>query len=54
MKFLAKVIFQADLDFTALKRENKSLDVENKTLRHYLKQYLELASSQVQEFQQGI
>ena len=38
---------QADLDFVALKRENKSLDIENKTLRHYLKQYIELASTQV-------
>jgi len=37
---------KADLDFVALKRENKSQDIENKTLRHYLKQYIELASSQ--------
>ncbi|XP_023320041.1 coiled-coil domain-containing protein 65 [Eurytemora carolleeae] len=39
---------KAELDYTAIQRENRSLELENKNLKSYLRNYIDLASIQVQ------
>ncbi|XP_023344031.1 coiled-coil domain-containing protein 65 homolog, partial [Eurytemora carolleeae] len=46
---------KAELDYTAIQRENRSLELENKNLKSYLRNYIDLASIQGDELsKQGL